>query len=121
MPGFERWLLTYSADRPDAIGYRDFALGAFGAEQDWREAVREILASDWRFQFEEWNQPPWAYVWRSGLVSDAEAREWRAAAGDRCGGERDRATGQRGGVGGAGSQVIAKSRPHYQPLALALE
>jgi hypothetical protein len=49
----------------------------FGAEQDWREAVRQMLVSDRRFQFEEWSQPPWAHVWRSGLVADAETIEWR--------------------------------------------
>jgi hypothetical protein len=73
LPGFDRWVLTYSADSPDAMGYCDFALGAFGADDDWREAVREILVADWRFQFAEWDQAPWAYVWRPGLVTEREA------------------------------------------------
>jgi hypothetical protein len=80
LPEFERWVLTYSADSPDAMGYCDFALGAFGADDDWREAVREILVADWRFQFNEWNQSPWAYVWRPGLVSEEEAMAWRRLA-----------------------------------------
>ena len=35
---------------------------------------------DWRFQFDEWNQSPWAYVWRPGLVSVEEAMSWRSEA-----------------------------------------
>jgi len=56
MAGFDRWILTYSADSPDAMGYCDFALGWVGPEEDWREAVRQILVEDWRFQYSEWNR-----------------------------------------------------------------
>jgi len=80
LPGFDRWVLTYSADCPDAMGYCDFALGALAADDDWRASVREILVADWRFQYSEWDQTPWAYVWRPGLVSGDEAMEWRAEA-----------------------------------------
>jgi len=78
--GFERWVLTYSADSPDAMGYCDFALGWVGPDEDWRESVREILVEDWRFQFNEWDQTPWAYVWDPGLVSVEEAMAWRKEA-----------------------------------------
>ena len=73
-------MLTYSADSPDAMGYCDFALGAFGADDDWRASVREILVDDWRFQFSEWEQSPWAYVWGEGLVTEDEAIAWRKEA-----------------------------------------
>ena len=80
LPGFDRWILSYSADSPDAMGYCDFALGWAGPDDDWREAVKQILMDDWRFQFNEWNQGPWAYVWRPGLITDEEAMAWRAEA-----------------------------------------
>ena len=80
LPGFDRWVLTYSADSSDAFGYCDFALGAFGADEDWRASVREILVADWRFQYGEWEQTPWAYVWGAGLVSEEEAMAWRREA-----------------------------------------
>ena len=80
LPGFDRWVLTYSADSPDAMGYCDFALGSIGPDDDWRESVREILVADWRFQYSEWEQTPWAYVWRPGLVTQEEALEWRKEA-----------------------------------------
>jgi hypothetical protein len=78
--GFDRWVLTYSADSPDAMGYCDFALGWVGLDENWRESVREILVDDWRFQFNEWNQSPWAYVWGEGLVKEDEAMAWRREA-----------------------------------------
>jgi hypothetical protein len=80
LAGFERWVLCYSADSPDAMGYCDFALGAFGAECDWRESVREILVEDWRFQWSEWGQSPWEKLWDTGLVTEEEAMAWRKEA-----------------------------------------
>jgi len=80
LPGFDRWALVYSADSPDAMGYCDFALGAIGQNDDWREGVKQILVDDWRFQFNEWNQEPWAYIWRPGLVTEEEAMAWRSEA-----------------------------------------
>ena len=80
LPGFDRWILTYSADSTDAMGYCDFALGWVGPDDDWREVVKQILVDDWHFQFSEWNQSPWAYLWGTGLVTEEEARAWRAEA-----------------------------------------
>jgi hypothetical protein len=64
------------------MGYCDFALGTVGPDDDWREAVKQILLDDWRFQFSEWDQGPWAYVWRPGLVTTDEAMAWRREAWD---------------------------------------
>jgi hypothetical protein len=80
LPEFDRFVLTYSADSTDALGYCDFALGAVDPADDWRAAVRRILVDDWRFQFDAWNQAPWAYVWGAGLVTEDEAMSWRAEA-----------------------------------------
>ena len=80
LPGFDRFVLTYSADSPDAMGYCDFALGWVGPDEDWRASVREILVDDWRFQWHTWDQTPWAYVWGTGLVSEEEAMAWRREA-----------------------------------------
>ena len=80
LPGYEHLVLTYSADSPDAMGYCDFALGALGPDDDWREVVKQILVDDWRFQFNEWDQSPWAYLWGTGLVSEEEAMAWRTEA-----------------------------------------
>jgi hypothetical protein len=121
LPGFERWVLTYSADSPDAMGYCDFALGAFGPDADWRETVREILVNDWRAQFDGWNQGPWAYVWGEGLVKEEEAMAWRAEAWEGhedfwAGTEEDE--GEGGGTGnGTECLVASPERQHTDVLA----
>ena len=33
--GFDRWVLTCSADGTDPLGYCDFTLGSVGPEEDW--------------------------------------------------------------------------------------
>ena len=66
--------------QPGRDGLLRLRAGCGRPDEDWREAVRRILVDDWRFQFNEWNQSPWAYVWRPGLVSVEEAMAWRAEA-----------------------------------------
>jgi hypothetical protein len=57
-------------------------VGAIGPDEDWCEAVGRVLVDDWRFQFSEWDQSPWAYVWHAGLVTTDEAMAWRREAWD---------------------------------------
>ena len=80
LPGFDRFVVTASADGTDMFGYCDFALGHFGADEDWRQAAKEILQGDWRGAYESWDQAPWAYLFDSGVVPEAEAMAWRAEA-----------------------------------------
>lgn len=80
LPGYERFVLTYSADSPEAMGYCDFALGSVGPDEDWREAVRQMLVKDWRQQFNAWDQWPWAQLWSTGVVTEEEAFAWRTEA-----------------------------------------
>lgn len=80
LPGYDRWALVESADCPDAFGYCDFALGAIGVDDNWCETVRTALVNDWRYQFNEWDQAPWACLLSTGLVSEQEAMAWRAEA-----------------------------------------
>jgi len=41
LPGFDRWVLTYSADSPDAMGYCDIALGWIGPDDEESDETRE--------------------------------------------------------------------------------
>lgn len=59
---------------------RRHALAAIDPDEDWRQAVQRALVDDWRFQFSEWDQAPWAYVWNPGLVTTDEAMAWRREA-----------------------------------------
>jgi len=78
IPVFERYVVTASADGPDAFGYADFALGSFDAAADWRMKAKEIIAGDWRMQSDTYGQAPWIYLFDSGAISDAEALDWRS-------------------------------------------
>jgi hypothetical protein len=80
LPGFDTWALTYSADSPECLGYCDFALGCIAPSEDWRAAVKTLLVGNWRAQYREWEQPPWAYLWGTGRVSEEEALAWRREA-----------------------------------------
>ena len=80
LPGFDSWVLAYSADSSDALGYCDFALGCVGSGEDWRAAVKKLLVENWRAQYREWEQSPWAHLWEAGRVSETEALAWRREA-----------------------------------------
>ena len=80
IPEFDQFVLAYSTDSPELLGYCDFALGHFDAAVDWREASKAILVQDWHVAFEGFDQAPWAYLFDTGLVSSEEALAWRAEA-----------------------------------------
>jgi len=73
VPSYERFVVTASADSPDALGYCDFALGAFGIETPIKEGSCAIIRADWEAQRGELGQHRWEYLFRSGLISTAEA------------------------------------------------
>lgn len=79
LPGYERFVLTYSADSPEALGYCDFALGHVSPKDDWRAAVRQIVVADWAAQ-RQYGQWPWEGLVAEGHVSREEAYEWRREA-----------------------------------------
>ena len=73
LPYYDRFVVTASADSPDAFGYCDFALGSFGIETPVKEGSSTIIRTDWELQHEGWDQQRWAYLFRNGLISDEEA------------------------------------------------
>ena len=47
---YDRYVVTASADCPDAFGYADFALGHFGRNDNVGQSVLEIIKRDWTMQ-----------------------------------------------------------------------
>lgn len=80
VPLFDHFVVAASADGGDAFGYPDFAIGRFPARGSWLEAVKDIIVRDWRAQYDGWNQAPWAYLFDTDNVSEADALKWRAEA-----------------------------------------
>jgi hypothetical protein len=76
VPHYDRFVVTASADCPDAFGYCDFALGAFGGDTPIKDGAKSIICGDWRQQLDEWCQSPWEYLFDTGLISGDEARAW---------------------------------------------
>ncbi len=72
VPFFRRYVVTASADSAAALGYYDFALGAFRVEEPIRQAIRDIIRDDWKRQHKEGGQQRWARVLRRGFVTDVE-------------------------------------------------
>jgi hypothetical protein len=79
LPYYNRFVITASADSPDAFGYCDFALGAFGIDTPFKEGAKEIICADWAYQNGEWEQQRWVYLFGTGLISKAEANAWADA------------------------------------------
>ena len=76
LPYYDRYVVTASADCPDAFGYCDFALGAFGIDTPIKEGARKIIVGDWADQSTQWEQQRWAYLFFEELISKREAEAW---------------------------------------------
>jgi hypothetical protein len=76
LPQYDRYVVTASADSPDAFGYCDFALGEFGIKTPVKEGAKEIICSDWFDQMVDLDQQRWAYLFDTDLISEAEAEAW---------------------------------------------
>src|SRR4029077_4316549 len=70
-PIYERFVVTASADCPDAFGYADFALGHFGRHENVGQSVIRIIKLDWIMQRDECSQERWETLLRTGLIKEA--------------------------------------------------
>jgi len=70
VPHYERFVVTASADCPDAFGYADFALGHFARNDDVGQAVIEIIKRDWCMQRDECDQARWEELIDTGMIKD---------------------------------------------------
>jgi hypothetical protein len=76
VPIFRRYVVTASGNNPDALGYCNFALGAFRGDEPIKNAIRDIICADWKLQYDERNQQRWTHPFRAGFVTEVEANEW---------------------------------------------
>ena len=75
LPDYDRYV-TASADCPDAFGYCDFALGAFGTDTPIKEGARKTICADWSDQNTQGGQQRWAYLFSTELIFKQEAEAW---------------------------------------------
>jgi hypothetical protein len=76
LPYYDCHVVTASADCPDAFGYCDFALGAFSIKTPIKKGARKIICADWSHQNTAYEQPCWAYLFSTELISKQEAEAW---------------------------------------------
>jgi hypothetical protein len=69
---YDRFVVTASADSPDAYGYCDFALGGFGIATPFKEGAKKVICEDWVNH----EQGQWASLLSAGLISAAESNAW---------------------------------------------
>jgi len=75
VPLYDVYIVTASADSPDAFNVCDVALGHFKASEDIVEASLQIIKKDWSSQYQGWDQQRWAYLFDWNLVSNEKAHE----------------------------------------------
>jgi hypothetical protein len=76
LPYYDRFVVTASADCPDAFGYCDFGLGAFDIDTPIKEGAKKIICADWSDQNTTCEQPRWENLFSTGLISKSEANAW---------------------------------------------
>ena len=69
-PIYDRFVVTASADCPDAFGYADFALGHFGRNDNVGQSVIEIIKRDWTMQTVQCSQQRWEGLTSAGLIKE---------------------------------------------------
>lgn len=79
LPGYERWVVTASADTDEVYGYEDIAIGHFRSGVPVRDGSRKLIKRWWRRRKREDQQAAWVDVWAKGLISEDEALDWRDA------------------------------------------
>jgi hypothetical protein len=73
VPIYDEYVVTQSADCPDAFGYCDFAIGHFPKTDDFISTAAAGIRSDWEWQRDQFNQSRWAYLFDSGLIDETMA------------------------------------------------
>ena len=82
LPVYDVFVVTGSADSPEAFGYCDYALGWFGLDVPLEEGAREVIVGDWRHQRNAWDQEQWENFWGAGLISTQTVWSWAAEVWD---------------------------------------
>ena len=74
-PIYDRYVVTASADCPDAFGYADFALGHLDPNDIAGPSVLNIIKRDWTMQRDECSRERWERVIRTRRVKEDTAHQ----------------------------------------------
>jgi len=76
LPGFDRYVVTASADSTDSYGVTDFAIGHFHEDDEFLPTCRQIIERWWRERAAD-GGGPWEYLFEEGLFDEEMAEEIR--------------------------------------------
>ena len=77
VPLYEQYIVTQSADCPDAFGYCDFAIGHFPRTQDVVAMSANQIQDDWEWQRDQLCQSRWSRFLSGGLIDKASSIKMR--------------------------------------------
>ena len=73
LPLYNEFVVTQSADCPDAFGYCDFAIGHFPPSENLSVTSAETIQEDWEHQHNQYCQSRWAYLFSTGIIDEQTA------------------------------------------------
>lgn len=76
-PVYDEYVVTQSADCPDAFGYCDFAIGHFPHTDNLVAEAAEVIKANWEWQYAQFDQSPWAYLFGVGKIDEDLAHQIR--------------------------------------------
>jgi len=74
VPVYDVFVVTASADSPDAFGYCDFAIGHFPNTKEFVAEAGQKIKANWNWQYSNFSQERWEYLFDAGLI-DVETAE----------------------------------------------
>lgn len=78
IPGFDRYVVTFSHDAPDIWGYSDLAIVSFPRGADLKDQVRQAVTGWWWTKYRRnYLDRPAVHPCRFGFVTADEAHAWR--------------------------------------------
>ena len=69
LPYYDVYVVTESADSPDAFGYTDRAIGYFKPDENILAGCERIITQDWKNQCDEYDQQQWEELWNTGILN----------------------------------------------------
>lgn len=77
LPGFESFVVTLSADSPEAYGYNDVAIGHFSGDADFDVEVERVICEFWARHTSSDPDMAWADLVSGGYIDARTAYVWR--------------------------------------------
>ncbi len=76
VPGYNRFVVTASADSPDAYGYEDLAIGHYAKDKPLEEGCRPVVSAWWSDWTDGNDERRWQDFWDEGLIDRITAHRW---------------------------------------------